>query len=65
MVHFEEWTTSSGREFGKRPKPRESRVASGPLWRVDHWLEAKRQKMAKIKSFMKRQWPTDSEDQGK
>ena len=58
VVHFGEWTTSSGRKDEKRPKTRESRVASGPLWRVDHWLGVKVRKMAENQGIKGSQWST-------
>ena len=58
VVHFEEWTTSSGRKAGKRPETRGSRGASGPLWRVDHWLGVKVRKMAENQGIKGSQWST-------
>ena len=36
--HFVEWTTSWVGNPGKGAKPGWKSRASGPLWRVDHWL---------------------------
>ena len=41
VAHFVEWTTGSARKPGKRLKLGQKLRASGPLWRVDHWLGRK------------------------
>ena len=39
VVHFVDWTTSSEGKVGKWRKLGQKLRSSGPLHRVDHWLE--------------------------
>ena len=48
VVHFGEWTTGWAGNWGKGQKLGDLSGASGPLWRVDHWLGRELGKRAEI-----------------
>jgi len=58
VVHFEEWTTGWGRNCRKVRKRDGKSWASGPLWRVDHWLRQKLRKRPQIGWKAMSQWTT-------
>ena len=44
VVHSLKWTTGSARNLEKGIKKAKAQLASGPLFKVDHWLSQKPRK---------------------
>ena len=55
VVHFGEWTTGCAGNWGKGQNLGVLLGASGPLFRVDHWLGRKLGKRAENVSFARNQ----------
>ena len=47
VVHSLKWTTGSARNLEKGIKKAKTQLASGPLFKVDHWLGQKPRKSPK------------------
>ena len=58
VAHFREWTTGWGEKAGKGPETGGIVRASGPLWRVDHWLGRKGRESAGNLGKWWSQWTT-------
>ena len=58
VAHFREWTTGWGEKAGKGPETGGIVRASGPLWRVAHWLGRKGRERAGNMGKRQSQWPT-------
>ena len=58
VAHSLEWTTSSPGKGWNQVKSPEKLRASGPLWRVDHWLPGRRRKLGQKPGKGASQWST-------